>query len=242
MPQRSRSGAPRRKLDPDALLFNTQTGTLTDRSKALSREGRKRQAILGLPTDETVDEWVKKVFSFSLRSLKEPDEEEKAILSAISRSAREIMPEPGAKIRAVPLERAEFLRGDVDLAPGYLPLEPPAKAISSGRPPALKETRIGGDGPKKASSRDSGRIAVAEYQIPWPQYFQNNRDLSRPWGVRGIPTVFVIDQTGRIVTKRGNLDAILSKLLKDVPTADATRSTTRSKGKGGQRQPGGKRR
>ena len=47
----SKRGSPG-ELDPDAVLFNTQTGTLTERSKVLSREGRKMQALIGLPTDE----------------------------------------------------------------------------------------------------------------------------------------------------------------------------------------------
>lgn len=70
---------------------------------------------------------------------------------------------------------------------------------------------------------------VAEHQIPWPQFFQNNRELSRPWGVRGIPAVFVIDQTGRIVTKRANLDVVLPKLLKDDQPSNAPPPKTKSK-------------
>jgi thiol-disulfide isomerase/thioredoxin len=60
---------------------------------------------------------------------------------------------------------------------------------------------------------------VAEYDIPWPQFHQRNGELSKEWAVSAIPTVFVIDQAGRVVTTKGNLDGVLPKLLKDAAPA-----------------------
>ncbi|MGO9462879.1 MAG: hypothetical protein ACLQVF_01785 [Isosphaeraceae bacterium] len=111
------------ELDPDAVLFTAITGRLSERAKARSRSERQLQARNGLPVDYTADEWVTQEFPFSLNALKQPTDEQKAILRAIWRSAREMMPEPGEKFRAVGVSRLEIQSRDVDFAPGYLPLE-----------------------------------------------------------------------------------------------------------------------
>jgi len=91
------------------------------------------QARNSLPADYTASEWVTQEFPFSLNALKHPSDEQKAILRAIWRSAREIMPEPGEKFRAVGVSRLEIQSRLVDLKPGYLPLEhPPGAARPTG--------------------------------------------------------------------------------------------------------------
>jgi thiol-disulfide isomerase/thioredoxin len=60
---------------------------------------------------------------------------------------------------------------------------------------------------------------VAEHQIPWAQYYQPNRELSKAWGVAAIPSVFVVDQEGRIVTTEGDIDEVVGKLIEDSKTA-----------------------
>ena len=56
---------------------------------------------------------------------------------------------------------------------------------------------------------------VYNNQMPWAQFHQSKRELSKIWGVSGIPTVFLIDQEGRVVTKQGNWDKLIPKLLAD---------------------------
>ena len=68
---------------------------------------------------------------------------------------------------------------------------------------------------------------VAQNQIPWAQYHQADRELSRAWNVRGIPTVFIVDQEGHIVSARGDLDEVIPKLL------DGERQGRVRKGKSG---------
>ena len=55
--------------------------------------------------------------------LNKPDDDQKPILLAISRAAREIMPKPGERFRAIPLDAGAFVRSEAPISPGYLPLE-----------------------------------------------------------------------------------------------------------------------
>jgi hypothetical protein len=106
-----------REIDPDAVLFRAQSGTLTPQAKIRSREMRKKQAWYVFP------EWEVHDFAFTLNTLMHPNEEEKMILSAISRAARGIMPAPGDRIRAVGVNRGDFGHGAI-ITPGMLPPEP----------------------------------------------------------------------------------------------------------------------
>jgi thiol-disulfide isomerase/thioredoxin len=75
---------------------------------------------------------------------------------------------------------------------------------------------------------------VAANQVPWAQYHQANGELSKAWNVTGIPSVFVIDQAGRVVTTRGNLDEVIPQLLDDGPAkkpAPAEKPATEAKRK-----------
>jgi thiol-disulfide isomerase/thioredoxin len=70
----------------------------------------------------------------------------------------------------------------------------------------------GGDG------LDKLQAFVQENGITWPQYYQGNgweSEFSRSWGIRAIPTVFVVDQEGKVYSDkaRGKLESILPELL-----------------------------
>ncbi len=58
-----------------------------------------------------------------------------------------------------------------------------------------------------------------ERGMPWPQYCDEGEtwgtDLSTRWGIRSIPTLFVLDQQGRIVSRkaRGRLEKLIRETL-----------------------------
>jgi hypothetical protein len=112
-------------VDPDAELFKAQAGVLGASGKKRSQELRARQMREGKTPDAALGEMVITNFSFTLNRLKQPNDEEKIVLSAIIRAAVEAMPMPGDKIRAVPLDRGELERDLVAVKPGMLPLELP---------------------------------------------------------------------------------------------------------------------
>lgn len=67
-----------------------------------------------------------------------------------------------------------------------------------------------------------GRKVLIQYckenGITWPQYYQGNSwdsEFSTSWGINAIPTVFVIDQEGKLysVKARGRLEEIIEELL-----------------------------
>ena len=64
---------------------------------------------------------------------------------------------------------------------------------------------------------------VNQNEIPWAQYHQADRELSKAWDVRGIPTVFIVDQEGRVVSARGDLDAVIPRLLDDAKPGKTAR-------------------
>jgi hypothetical protein len=60
---------------------------------------------------------------------------------------------------------------------------------------------------------------VSENQVRWPQYYQGkgwDSEFSRSWGIRSIPTVFVVDREGKLyaVDARHELATMLPELLK----------------------------
>jgi hypothetical protein len=109
----------RTEVDPEAVLFQAVTGRLSERAKVESRRLRATdEQGLGPVMDES-DQWVTVEYRFTLNSLRHPSPVQELILDAISRSARGLMREPGAKVNAVPLPFPVF-----NFAGGYLPLEP----------------------------------------------------------------------------------------------------------------------
>jgi hypothetical protein len=113
------------EIDPDAELFRAQAGTLTQRSKDVSRNRREQQLREGKIPDAVVPEWVVTNYSFTLNRLKHPSDEEMTVLSAITRAASEIRPLPGDRIRAVGVIRSDLALGRIALAGGLLPVEVP---------------------------------------------------------------------------------------------------------------------
>jgi thiol-disulfide isomerase/thioredoxin len=74
------------------------------------------------------------------------------------------------------------------------------------------------DYPADRGGLEALKKAVAEHEIPWPQYYQGdafNGEFSRACGVRAIPTVFVIDPAGNVYSTeaRGKLDGIIPALI-----------------------------
>jgi thiol-disulfide isomerase/thioredoxin len=74
------------------------------------------------------------------------------------------------------------------------------------------------DGPAERGGLKNLLSFVSDNQVPWPQFYQDGKNqFSNSWGVNAFPTVFVIDQSGRIVTTqgRGTLESLLPKLLEN---------------------------
>jgi hypothetical protein len=108
------------EVDPDAELFRAQSGVLTPRSKESVRRFQ-RQLAAGKVADSIVQEWVITELSFTLKRLKQPSDQEEAVLSAIARAASQIMPDPDDKVRAVGVAQHALETGHVVLTPGMLP-------------------------------------------------------------------------------------------------------------------------
>ncbi len=111
------------EIDPGAVLFKVAVGTLSERSKAFLRKERATKHRESRPVDMPVDEFIREDASFSVNSVKHPDDDRKMILAAISRAVREVMPQPGEKARAIVISREAIESGPDDFLPGYLPLE-----------------------------------------------------------------------------------------------------------------------
>jgi hypothetical protein len=115
------------EVDPDVVLFTAVTGQLNAKAKALARQTRSHEQSEGRFVSASVDDWHKTLYPFTLRAIEIPTSEQRALLDAISLSARGIASIPGARINAVAL----FVAGpnvslkEAVFAPGYLPLESP---------------------------------------------------------------------------------------------------------------------
>jgi hypothetical protein len=114
------------EIDSDAVLFRVLTGMLSERAKARSRRLRETEYQKTRPALVKRGEWVTVDIPFSLSTLRHPNQEQKVILDAISRSARDLVREPGAKANAVavPLNHEGGRFAAFEFAGGYLPLEP----------------------------------------------------------------------------------------------------------------------
>jgi thiol-disulfide isomerase/thioredoxin len=74
------------------------------------------------------------------------------------------------------------------------------------------------DVPEEEGGLRELRASVARFGIEWPQYYPGGKfdsEFSSTWGVFAVPTVFVLDRRGVIVSTdaRGKLETILPKLL-----------------------------
>ena len=86
-----------------------------------------------------------------------------------------------------------------------------------------------GISPKDSEEQVTAKLALAKTkmmeftaknEMPWPQYFDGKwrkNDLARRYAISGIPAMFLIDQTGRLVTTEARgpkLEAEVKRLLK----------------------------
>jgi thiol-disulfide isomerase/thioredoxin len=74
------------------------------------------------------------------------------------------------------------------------------------------------DKPKEQGGLDALKKFVKEREIPWPQYYQGKgweSGFSRSWGINSIPTMFLVDQEGKLVSveARGKLEELIPELL-----------------------------
>ncbi len=74
------------------------------------------------------------------------------------------------------------------------------------------------DQPKEQGGLDALKKYVKENEVPWPQYYQGKgwqSAFSSSWGINSIPTMFLIDQAGKLVSieARGKLEELIPSLL-----------------------------
>ncbi len=74
------------------------------------------------------------------------------------------------------------------------------------------------DNEEKAGGLTALKEFVAKNGIEWPQYYEGKgweSEFSSSWGIMSIPTVFVVDADGNLVTVegRGKLDASIAELI-----------------------------
>jgi thiol-disulfide isomerase/thioredoxin len=74
------------------------------------------------------------------------------------------------------------------------------------------------DVPEEEGGLRALKESVARFGIDWPQYYPGGKwdsEFSSTWGVFAVPTVFVLDRKGVIVSTdaRGKLETLLPKLL-----------------------------
>jgi hypothetical protein len=123
-----------KELDPEAVLFTVVTGRVTEESKAQSRRMRAIEVRERRGKFVGSYEWVTAEVPFSRSALEHPSNDQRAILEAISHSARVVPRQPGGKINAVAVSSApEGGRpGLFGFAGGFLPLEPLPDAHAEG--------------------------------------------------------------------------------------------------------------
>ena len=65
---------------------------------------------------------------------------------------------------------------------------------------------------------------IAAHHIPWPQYYQGwGSEFSSSWGIHAIPTMFLVDQDGKLVSvaAREHLETLIQELLNKKEAAPA---------------------
>jgi hypothetical protein len=71
---------------------------------------------------------------------------------------------------------------------------------------------------KEEGGLDRLKSFVAKNEIPWPQYYQGHgweSDFSQRLGIEAIPTVFLVDRNGKLVSLNagGKLETLISELM-----------------------------
>jgi len=74
------------------------------------------------------------------------------------------------------------------------------------------------DQPEDKGGLEKLRAFCKEREIPWPQYYQGNywnSEFSTSWGINSIPSVFLVDKQGNLVTTkaRGRLEELVPEYL-----------------------------
>ncbi len=73
------------------------------------------------------------------------------------------------------------------------------------------------------SNVDALGMTMKTESITWPSFFDGGGTggpIATQWGVRGWPTVYIIDHEGVIRhTSRGNLDEVIEKLVNEARAA-----------------------
>jgi thiol-disulfide isomerase/thioredoxin len=86
------------------------------------------------------------------------------------------------------------------------------------KPQGLEIIGVSLDGPREETDLDKLKKYLQENQITWLQYYQGDgfaSAFSRSWGINAIPTMFVIDAEGNLLSTsaRFDLDKLIPKLL-----------------------------
>lgn len=74
------------------------------------------------------------------------------------------------------------------------------------------------DQPEAAGGKKKLLDYIEENEIAWPQYYQGKgweSEFSKGWGIQGIPTMFLVDHEGKLVTidARGKLEKLLPEAI-----------------------------
>jgi glutathione peroxidase-family protein len=74
-------------------------------------------------------------------------------------------------------------------------------------------------------SREEAQRAVTEEKLAWPSFFDDGSTdgpIARQWNVNGWPTVYLIDHTGKIVSRVGMRkkdDDLIAEKVKEAESA-----------------------
>ena len=82
------------------------------------------------------------------------------------------------------------------------------------------------DAPKSEGGYDKLKEFVEKNKIEWPQYYQDNGgagDFATSWGIKAIPTVFLVDADGKLASTeaRGKLEELIPEYLEKAKKAKA---------------------
>ena len=89
------------------------------------------------------------------------------------------------------------------------------------------------DFPKAEGGLEKLKAFVAKNGISWPQYYQGNgweSDFSRNLGIEAIPTVFLVDQKGKLFSRdaSGKLETLIHALIDQMPRQGGAATLGRS--------------
>jgi hypothetical protein len=125
------------QINPDAVLFRARSATLTASAIIRSLEMRTKQLANPTVPWAVYAEWNTRDFALTLNKLRNPNDEERAILTAICQAPPRGEPKPGDKIRATGMNRGLLESGPV-ITGGMLPFAP---LTSGGVPGRLDRKR-----------------------------------------------------------------------------------------------------